>query len=299
MNRTSRERLLTQFTRLAEAGHFGADAKSSTDTYAGIPDDLDRAVKFLCDFEAQEVDASLREGRELMTTLILAIYQGAREKDADVADAFANAFITDYPGTRGTSLLDRWTSLAEASYGFKTMAAESKNPSLVWQQTARLILMTNEFLNGLFGLLILAARAALGKRANPNVLNNAFASKKHELAMLTGGEDGLLYPFFRLADPPLRNGIAHGTAWLDVDEGRVVFTDGRREKKEMERDLMLVMAMAQLGTHLAQSYVAAISVILIDASANMLACSRVPSRLLNLLNPKAAASRGSTPDSKS
>ena len=115
MNKTSRDRLLTQFTRLGEEGHFGADAKSSTDVYAGITDDLARAAKYVSEFEVEEVDESVQEARELMTTLILATYQGACEKDVAVAEAFANALITDYPGTTGTSLLDRWVSLAAIS----------------------------------------------------------------------------------------------------------------------------------------------------------------------------------------
>lgn len=291
MNKTSRDRLLTQFTRLAEKGHFGADVKSSTDVYAGITDDLSRAVKYVSEFEAEEVDDSVREARKQMTTLILATYQGAREKDVAVGEAFASALITDYPGTTGTSLLDRWISLAEAAYGFKTLAAEPRNPSLLWQQTARLVLMTNEFLNGLLGLIILAVRVVLGRKANPNVLHNALGSKKNELAKLTGGvDDGLFYPFLRLTDPPLRNGIAHGTAWVDADRAKVIFTVGGNQKREIERDLMLVMVMAQLGSHLAQSYIAAISIILVDASDSATAKRLVPKQFLSLLKAKTGAS---------
>lgn len=272
-------RLLTQFARLGDEGAFGPEAQVSGQEYVALPNDVSRAAKYLIDFYSERDDVS--EARDYMVQSLLVIYRDASKVDVSVAKAFANGFVADFPDTNGTALLPRWTELAHACFGFKATST-SNNPSAVWQQSSLLILRMNEFLDGLMGLMLLAWRCAQGKKLSPGVLGNAYGSKVDEFAQLTGGENGAFYLFFRLARPVLRNSLAHGDAWLDIEGGVVRYRD--RAKNELVLDTAEFLMVAKLGCDLARSYIAFLAVVILLATDNQAARSLIPTHLLGVLS---------------
>ena len=273
--------MLGRISDLGEKGYFGEEAKSETVRYANIPNDIGRSVIFINDFFSENVDEDTKAARNLLCQMIVVAYRDAKKKDAAQARAFANAFIEDIPTVLGSALLPRWVTLAETSFAYKN-DSKSENPSLVWNNLTKLVLATNEFLDGLIGLLIIAWRCALGKTVNTNVLGNNYGSKVNEFAELTKGENGPFYLFFRMADPKLRNSIAHSSIWLDSDEKKVRYIVGQQEKTEYEMDLMKFMSMAYLGSHLASAYVAALATIVVLEDSGSAAKGFIPMHLVNL-----------------
>lgn len=245
----SYERLLRRMAELAEQGHLGENALEASLSYAELPNDLARCAKFVREFFDADVDDEMRFPRSYFCQLVLVAYRDAKKQDATLAQTFALALIEDFPGAPGSALLPRWCSLAEASFAFQHVAF-SIEPSLVWQQASRLVLAINEFLDGLIGLLIIAWRCAQAKTVNVNVLGNAYGSKIDEFTKLTDGDDGAFYLFLRIADADLRNGIAHGSMWLDADERKVRYVVGRQTKTDRTMDLEEFMCIAMLGSHL-------------------------------------------------
>jgi hypothetical protein len=119
---------------------------------------------------------------------------------------------------------------------------------------------------------------------NTNVLGNAYGSKVNEFAKLTNGENGPFYLYFRMADPTLRNSIAHSSIWLDSDEKKVRYVAGQQKKTEYEMDLMKFMAMGYLGSHLASSYIAALATIVVLEDGGSFVKGLIPMQLVKLFD---------------
>jgi hypothetical protein len=268
---------------LVRDGHFGSTVQAALETYDQLPDNLSRCLRFFNDFEADVAEEELRLARSLLCQMILVVYRDSKRRDPAIAQDFAFAFVRDYPGMAGSALLPRWSSLADASFAFQ-MVVHSSNRLLVWQQSSRLVLAANEFLDGLIGLMIVAWRCALGKPVNPKVLANAYGSKIKEFADLTGGDDGPFYLVLRVADADLRNGLAHGSAWLDPKEDRIRYMVGRQQKAEREIGLIEFMTKAALGSHMASSYAAALATIAVWESGRTGSRQALPTRLFELLS---------------
>jgi hypothetical protein len=154
--------------------------------------------------------------------------------------------------------------------------AKSQNKLLIWQQSIKLFQSYNEYINGLFGYLIILWRIYLNKTVNPNVLNTSYGNKVNQLSELTGGDDGPFYIYLRMAKPDIRNAIAHESIWLDSDNAIVHYTHGNQNRVESQIDLVEFMGLATFGSHIAQPYLAAISVIIIMEYGSALAKSLLP-----------------------
>jgi hypothetical protein len=102
----------------------------------------------------------------------------------------------------------------------------------------------SEFLCGLLPYLIIMWRAANDKPVNDAVFSQPFGGLVNQFSNLTGGDEGPFYLFIRIARPRLRNAIAHETAWLDSNNVKVRYTDGREQKQEYEIDLVEFTALA-------------------------------------------------------
>jgi hypothetical protein len=281
--KSSYETLISQTVTLGEQGFLGEEAQNETARYADLPNDIARCIRYIDNFFSQDTEEDTKSARNLLCQLVIVAYRDAKKQDASLAQAFAKAYIEDFRGIPGTALLPRWISLAEAALAFKNLS-KSGNPSLIWQQTTRLVLTVNEFLDGLVGLLIVAWRCALGKTVNTNVLGNAYGSKVNEFAELTGGEDGIFYLIFRLADPILRNGIAHSSIWPDFEAQIVHYIVGQQAKIEYEMSLTKFMLIAYLGSHLAQAYIAALTTIVVMESGGPIAAQMIPEHLMTLFH---------------
>lgn len=280
--KSSYQALLSRIEGLARDGQLGSEAQGTWEEYSSLPNDAARSVTFVHDFFGADVDEELRMPRSLLCQLLLVAYRDAKKRDSRLARDFAFAFIQDFPGASGSALLPRWSSLADASLAFQRVTS-SGDVLLLWQQSSRLVLAVNEFLDGLIGFLIVAWRCALGKTVNPNVLGNAYGSKIDEFALLTGGDDGAFYLLLRLADADLRNGLAHGSAWLDSVESKVRYATGKQQKTEHEMGLVEFMSVAALGSHLGSAYVAALATISVFEGGPHAAVELLPPLLVELL----------------
>jgi hypothetical protein len=279
--KSSYETLISRIADLGEQGHLGETVQNEVARYTKLPNDMARCAGYINDFFSPDVEEEAKAARNLLCQLVVVVYRDAKKQDAPLARAFATAFSEDFLGIPGTALLPRWVSLAEASLAFQSLS-KFGNPSLVWQQATTLVLAVNEFLDGLIGLLVVAWRCTLGKTVNTNVLGNAYGSKVNEFAELTGGEDGVFYLIFRLADPTLRNGIAHSSIWLDPEAQKIHYIVGQQEKTEYEMRLIEFMAIAYLGSHLAQAYVAALATIVVMEDGGPIAEQMIPDQLVKL-----------------
>ncbi len=257
------KRLIEQIAKSTEEGIFGEAALLSAKDYEGLPLDITRLIKFIHELsvEISSNNSEINFAVHYFWQLLVAVYKDCKKIDVEIANAFVNSFIEDYPNMPNTALALRWNSLAQSAFAFKSVAF-SGDPLLVWQQTSRLFLDYNEFMDGLLGYLIISLRCALEKKINPNILRSPYAVKAKQFEELTNGENGVFYLFHRIIRPKLRNGIAHGNAWLDRENKKVRYTDGRTES-EHEIDLSEFGVLALLGSHIAKSYMAALATIVI------------------------------------
>lgn len=276
-----KSQLLEQLHRLAKEGYFGTRVAEEWESYAHLNDPLQACAKFVEDFDSYDApdEIKIKDIRNKLCQMLCLAYRQARRSDPAVAQEFAAAFTNDFLGHPGSALLTRWNSLAEAAHAFKKVAL-TQDGLLIWQQTSRLFLAYNEFLNGLLGLLIIAWKVGLEKPYSLNVLDNNYGAKIHDFQQLTGGDGGLFFLIFRLARKDLRNAIAHGAAWLDVEGQRVRFTfENKREKVESSIPVMEFVTLAALGSHLGVAYLAALAAITVSEEGSVEMKERLPPQL--------------------
>ena len=217
----SHKKLLQQFSQMAEEGLFGDDkiAKSRLE-FEKLPTGISPMLKPFPDFieSLSAHEPEITQMRQLTCQTLIVAYREAKRKNPEIAESFITSFIQDYPGVAESCLLPRWTSLAKACLAFRELN-QSKNRLLIWQQALKLFLAYNEYLNGLFGYLIILWRTHLGKTVNPNVLNTTYGNKINQLKELTGGDDGIFYFYTRMAQPDIRNAIKMNPFGLTLKMG--------------------------------------------------------------------------------
>ena len=279
----SHTRLLKQFGNMAADGQFGGSIKKAHQEYGHLSG-LTILHKFVLDFWGGilKKNDEFSQMRSLSCQLLLVAYREAKKRNPEIAQSLVNSFTTDYPGVPESTLLPRWCSLAQASIAMREVA-QSENRLMIWQQACKQFQAYNEFLNGLFAYLIILWRVKDGRSVKTNVFDATYANKIDQFGALTGGDDGAFYLFFRLARPKIRNAIAHETIWLDSVENKIRYEEGRHPRSEYEMDLTEFMGLAAAGSHLAQPYLAAISVIAIIEEDYELGKKELPPPLTRLL----------------
>lgn len=279
----SYKKLLKQFSNMADEGLLGEQIANSRSEYEQLPKGIPIMLKMVFDFleNVSSKEAELSKMFHLICQTLIATYRDANQKNPDISDHFLNSFIKDYPGISESCLLPRLTSLINACLAFRE-SGQSKNRLLIWQQSLKLFQAYNEFLNGLFGYLIILWRTKLGKTVNPNVLNTNYGNKINQLSELTGGDEGLFYFFFRIAKPDIRNAIAHESIWLDPDAAIVRYNRGNQNKIESQINFVEFMSYITYGSNIVQPYLTAISVIVIMECGNDLAKSLLPESYRNV-----------------
>lgn len=277
-------RLLEQFTDMAEQGAFGSEMKQLRAKYQSEPTTIRALLSMVRDFSEglKDEDPELANIRLHATQVLLMAYSETKLSDPVLAWNFVNAFINDYPGIAGSSLMPRWASFANATLAFREVIP-SGNRLLVWQNARELFNAYNGFLDGLFGYLILMWRARSGKRINPNVLNDRYGNKVNVLRALSGGEDGPFHLFFRLANPDIRNAIAHQSIWLDSDTGMVHYSYGTSTKIEAEISISTFAVLNMVASNIAQPYVIAMSTIMIMETGTITERAMVPDLLRRMV----------------
>jgi len=278
------KRLLEQLSQLSLEGFFGAETANSAAAYQAFTEPIAACVKFVVDYYGPQApsEEEVAWARDYFCQILLVVYREAKKRDSALARDFALSFFKDFRGQSGSALLTRWNALAEAVHAFRWSLREN-NKVLVWQQASRLFLAYNEFLNGLIGLLIVAWRCGLGVAYKLGVIGNSYGSKVQEFSRLTKGDNGPFYLFFRLTNSGLRNAIAHGSAWLDVDGAKIRYKHGQQVKIDEEMGLLEFMALVKLGTHLAEGYIAALSTIAVVEEGSSEALLQLPEKLRSVL----------------
>lgn len=285
--------LTEQLGSQAHRGHFGANTAAAAAEYAALPTDFLRVVKYLADFcedqldDVREYDPALADlvlqTRKLFVQLMLLVYRDAKRADPVVAESFVTVFCEDFPDAVGSALLPKWQSLAAACHAFKEVA-KLNSSNLVWTQSKALVQYWNEFLDGLLAPLSYAWRTAVGRKASSAVFGQAYGAKLNEFAQLTGGDDGIFYLFFRVGNPQLRNGLAHGSAWFDEETNIIRYTNGKKDKTEHTISLMEFMALCFQASYFCGAYLAALAVVVIEESGNPAAREALPGQFRKLLD---------------
>lgn len=275
-------RLGEQLAAIAEEGKFGESIRAARTEYEQIPTGILTFLKCVLDAEGRRdgTNEEIRQSRRLFTRFVVSAYRDARKADKDVAQALLLSLIEDYPGVPESCLYPQFCAFAEAALAFREVATSS-NRLLIWKQLTRLTLSYNEFLNALSGFLIPCLRLATGKQPDPGVFGMPYGSRVDQLSSLTGGNSGEFSAIVRLAKPRLRNAVAHDTIWLDADASKVRYTEGSKLKKEYEMGLSEFGALALLGSHLGEPYLAAIGAIAVVEDGSELAVRLLPQYLVD------------------
>lgn len=268
---------------MAEEGKFGETLKAGRKEYEQLPAGIATLLKCASEAyrEKEGTTPEVAQIRDLFAQLIIVTYREAALLDEQVALPLVHSLIDDYPGAPESCLAPQFCSLLEASLSFRELA-HSKNRLLMWQQMRQVVLAYNEFLNALLGFMIPCLRCAQGQQADPGVFSMPYSSRVDQVNSLTGGENGAYYIIGRLAKPRLRNAVAHGTIWLDSDEAKVRYTEGRRRRREREVALVEFGGFALIGSHLAEPYLAAVSTIAVMEDGSDLAQSFLPQHLVRV-----------------
>lgn len=280
------KRRLIQLNEQTKAGVFGNAAQASASEYESLKNTgMPVFIKLINDFYRQqrktEEDQMMAKIADIFCQLIIVIYRDAKKQDEVVARAFANSFIEDFPGSIGSCLYPQWEALAKASFAFKSIS-DNKNQLLAWQQSLKLVQAYNEFLNALLGYFLIAWRCALGKSYSVSVLGNAYASKLNEFSQLTDGEDGAFYLLFRLANPDLRNAVAHEDIWLDQATNLVRYSAGKNPKMTYEMSLEEFVGYGAVGANLGQAYIVAIASIIVLEDGTAQDIKQLPPHLIKV-----------------
>ncbi len=285
--KASHKRLLRQVAEMAEEGKFGESIKAAREEYSQLPIGIATLLK--CANDAYKKKEGINEDivhmRDLFTQLIIVTYREAARVDPQVALALVHSLIADYPGISESCLAPQFCTLTQAALGFREMA-ESTNRSLMWQQMLRLVLAYNEFLNALLGFMIPCLRCAQEQQPDPGIFSMPYRSRLDQVSSITGGEKGAFYLFNRLGKPSIRNAIAHGTIWLDSEAAKVYYTDGSRQKREYQIDLIEFGCLGLSGSHLGEPYLAAIAAIAVMEDGSDLAKNLLPAHLVRVFRFK-------------
>lgn len=260
MNEGHRE-LLKQIGKLADDGLFGDSVKEARQEYKNLPSAVAIMIRVANDFvkETAEADEEYARIRDLACQLLIVAYREANKVDPTVAATLVNSFVQDYPGAPKSCLLPRWTALLQASQAARALIPV-ENKILAWQMTCKHFQAYNEFFDGLLGYLLNLWRAAKNKRTSPGVFDMAYGAKVNAFSDLTGGEDGAFYLFCRMAQPVVRNAIAHEAIWFD-DENSVVRYEAGRPKVTGEMDVVEFVGLAHAGSHIGAAYLGAVGLI--------------------------------------
>lgn len=188
---------------------------------------------------------------------LLVFYRDLHKKSPPKAEMFLTGLVMDYPGVAGSKLLGQFQGLVEAAIAFKRVIPYNDYLPL-WQQSQKLIQAYNEFLGGLIGYLIIGFKVLLDMKHDPRkILHSSYGNKVHEFNEIT---HGILIELTNLAQPKLRNALAHGGVWHDRETDNVHYQD---RDKEYEMPLINFIAFGSAGSYLCESYIVALSAVLI------------------------------------
>lgn len=261
----STEARMNHFKKMIYEGRFGNDLQSHQKDFSKLTtgDALKDVVWQLYQETSEHYDIILRF-RQTIAGLIIVTYRDLSRIDPTIAYLFLNAWIEDHPDHPGTALYSRWEDAIMAHSGWSNTSTDQ---TAALKFSLALCQSYNEFLDGLFGWLLIAWRAIKGKKVNAAVLTSPFGVKYNEFETLVEGKNGAFFNFFALANPPLRNAITHKTAWYDTATSQLRYSDGKGDK---HRDYTLpieeLLANNILGGQIAYAFLSGVAFLTLMAN---------------------------------
>ena len=275
----SQNNYLDQFVEMARQSSLGESIKSAQLEYDQLPSGMAVFVKCVVDkYSLFDLSNETDKLQDLFCQLIILAYHEASKSDKIVADALANSFVKDFPGVPESCLQLQITTLSTAAIGFKEVAFMD-NQIVLWIITKELVLTYNEFLNSLLGFIIPCLRCGKGESPQLEVFAQSYNSKLEQLNSLTGGDDGPFYLICRIARPKIRNAISHSSIWFNSESATVHYVEGTKKKARYSIKLIELLALAQAGSFLPESYLVGISAIAVFKDGTEYAKSLLPEHL--------------------
>jgi hypothetical protein len=276
MREDIRKQLENMFQQ-TQAGFFGAEAQKHAQRYANLSNDFEVFYTVLQDFyvPVDNDNATLFETIDLIAQLLMIVYRETKIKNPSFAAGYLHSLIMDFPGTNGTALASKWQHAASASINFRSLLNKQPDGLSIW----------NAFLAGLLGYLIIGWQIVKGKSFSLKTFNNTYGNKVEVFSQLTDGDNGVFYIIHRIANPPLRNAIAHGDAYLNQSKGEIVYSDGKDDKrKQFTIAFIDFMTLVTVGSHVPRAYFAAIAAIIVYECDGTRAKKKLPAHIYRLLN---------------
>ncbi|MCD6595043.1 hypothetical protein J7L68_05130 [bacterium] len=279
---------LEQYLKSGSDGSYGQRVQESFEEYESFDEWNKSAIKYINDLfkpNPSELEQNIIDYTFILCKSFIATYLETKKKDKEIAHSFLKSLFFDFPGIDESKLFSKWQSLTEASFAFQAVA-HSNNYNLVWQQSKTLTRAYQEFINGLFGFLIICWRCINGKTLNKNVFKNTYGSKMEELYKLTDGDEGIFAQIFHICNPKLRNAIAHDNIWNNPEAEKIVYKSVGQNVYRGEIDISKFLLFASLGTRLGQSYFASICAVLLMEEGKENEIEQLPSQLVGMFYKK-------------
>jgi hypothetical protein len=278
----STKRRIEQLRQMTVEGLFGEEAQGNAEKWKDIPVGVPYSLNYVQDFYhiRSENDAMMKNPMNLVIQYIIVAYRDAKRINPEVANALLNSMIADYPDIPDTCVYSSMESLMRASSALKAVIP-SKNYMSIQQQSLKVAQSYNEFLNKLLGFFLAAVRVTKGQPPSKSMFSQSYADKLKEFERLTGGENGVYFFLFRIAQPDLRNAIAHDTIWFDREKDTVRYTN---KGKESEISLEEFMAYTSLGSHLPHAYTTALCAITVMEHGSFSDAQKLPKHLIHAFN---------------
>jgi len=273
--------LLELMVEMSQGGQLGLSIQASLGDYQDLAGE---GVFLKCVIDSYTPDpgqppeiAALRAG---FSDAITDTHSVAAIRSPDAARALIFCLLEDFPGAPGTCLLPKFNDLAMACIGFRSVAMSDDRP-VIWKLASSVFSAYNEFLNGVCGFILLCLSEP-GKVAPRTVFATPYARKLHQLQDTYAGNAHLanLPVVHRLAEPHIRNALAHGTAWLNGRQACVHYIASNGKRNSIS--LVDFMGSAMAGSHLPQSFLAGIGTVVLMENGSERARALLAERLKEL-----------------
>ncbi len=171
--------------------------------------------------------------------------------------------MTDYPATDKTAIVSKWDTLLQSIFAFKNVSV-SGNYLIIAEQSKKLFLAYNEFINSILPVLIIQWKTIRKETFDvSNIFLSTYSSRAEQFYKVTGGETGIFYLLYRIIRPQIRNAVAHGNLSYDRTKQIFHYVDGTKKKINGQLSLDEFMGLNAIGSNFAQAYIAFVCATLI------------------------------------
>ena len=256
------KRQIAQLLANSIEGIYGEEAQRMADRYSKNNRTITSILlQFINDFYQKVAKDKEKEPvlaiAENIALYLLVFYRDLHKASPSEAENFLTGLIIDRQGVEGSKLIGQFQGLVEAAVAFKKIIPFNEYMPL-WQQSQKLIHAYNEFLGGLFGYMIIGLKTILKQKCDPRkILYSSYGNKVSEFNSLT---HGVFIELTNIAQPKLRNALAHGGVWHDRSNDNVYYND---RDKQYEMSLVNFVGLGYVGSYLCEVYIVVLSAALI------------------------------------